>query len=276
VGPIGVVIRVTTPVDEPVALTVDFPACVRVGQVRGGAVVRVRPPQDAAWTGLRLRRFLPRLTLLRCRDLAVDGSPLEPEREAVVLPQDEPRNFDVEVDLPFGAVAREYRLEWELDPDDHPTIGGEGNELLLFRAYLLGRDQEGAEQIREQRIITVEWVDVDGLVRHWTGTPRTPAPLREALRTLLRAEVKNLPQCARCRMRFELDRLLAEDRVWDCSEGTELEEIRRLLVERKLAGIADQDVILRWHQHHVHEDLDEPLAAARDRHRARLIAYAPG
>jgi hypothetical protein len=265
-----------TPVDELAALTVDFSACVRVGQVRGAAVVRVRPPHGAAWTGLRLRRFLPRLTLLRYRDLAVDGSPLEPEREGVALPHDDPRNFDVQVDLPPGAAAREYRLEWELDPGDHPTIGVEGNELLLFRAYLLDRDQEGAEQMREQRSITVEWVDVDRLVRHWTATPRTPAPLREALRTLLRTEVKNLPQCAQCRMRFELDRLLAEDRVWDCSEGAELEEIRRLLVERELAGIADQDVILRWHQHHAHEDLDEHVAAARERHRARLLAYAPG
>ncbi|MEY9872120.1 hypothetical protein ABH931_001594 [Streptacidiphilus sp. MAP12-33] len=266
----------TEPTERPAALTVDFSPCEPAGTVRGCALVRVRVhgPQDGSGAVLRLRRFLPRLTLLRCRDLAADGSPLGPERDALEPADAAVRTVELPLDAPPGADVREYRLEWELVPADHPTIGVEGAELLLFRATLLGRDADGDEETREQRNITVEWLDLDSLVRHHSGSPRTPAPLREALRTLLRAEVKNLPKCDRCRMRPELDRLLAADLVWEHSAGPGQGEIRRLVMARELAGIPQQDVFLRWHQHHAHEDLAEELDAARARHRARLAAYA--
>ncbi|WP_042381783.1 hypothetical protein [Streptacidiphilus melanogenes] len=266
----------TAPTDQRDCLTVDFSAHEATGTVRGEALVRVRPPKRPAWTALRLRRYLAQLTLLRCRDLGPDGSPLGPEHDAAAVPcGDDPRSLDLQVELGPGAVSREYRLEWQLDPADHPTIGVEGRELRLYRAHLLGRGPDGAEQVREQRLITVEWVKRDALLGFRARSARTSGPLREALKAMVRAEEKNLPKCPECRTRYELDRLLALDRVWECSTEPELEEIRRLVVERERAGIPGRDVILRWHQSHHHEDLGRQLAAARERHRARLDSHAP-
>lgn len=272
--------------DQNPALTVDFAGDRLVGTVRGQALVRVQAQDSEADAILRLRRFLPRVSLLRYRDLSRDGSPIGSERDAAILPNDDPRLLDCALDLPPGAVAREYRLEWELNPDDHPAIGKDGHEMLLFRAFLLTRDEDGAERIREQRPIVIRWREADALscqeadalfssFRRWSTSPSTPEPLREALQALLREEAESPPSCELCRARSDLDLLLAQDRVWECSAAPELQEVRRLFVRRELAGNSDGDRIARYRMHHDHEDVSAPLAAARERREARLLAYAP-
>jgi hypothetical protein len=157
--------------DQPDALTLDYHPYAPVGTVRGRALVRVRPPRHGRGTVLRLRRYLPRLTSLRCRDLAQDGSALGPERDPVPMPNADPRNLDWRVDLTPGLVTPEYRLEWELDPAADPTIGVDGKTLLLFRVYLLDRGQDGAEEIQDQGLITVEWTRADDLFGYRLGGP---------------------------------------------------------------------------------------------------------
>ncbi|MEY9909969.1 hypothetical protein ABIA35_006213 [Catenulispora sp. MAP12-49] len=147
---------------ESPELTAEFTMEQPVGTVRGHARILIRPTDDGAGTILRLRRYLPHVTLLRYHDCAQDGSVLGPERDAVIVPGEDPRHIECAVDLSPGAVTREYRLEWELDPDDHPAIGVGGGEMLLFRAYLMDRSEDGAEKngaekTWDQRRIVIRW-----------------------------------------------------------------------------------------------------------------------
>ncbi|WP_194910911.1 hypothetical protein [Catenulispora rubra] len=259
-------------------LTVESQSEQAIGTVRGQARILVRPGEHEAATTLRLRRYLPRLSLLRYRDLAQDGSALGPERDAATLPNDDPRITECVVDVPPGAATREYRLEWELNPDDHPAIGVSGEELLLFRAYLVDRGEDGAdgaEEIREQRLIRIRWAPPSDAFDRWCTSASTPEPLREALQALLLAEVQTPRICELCHARDDLDLLLAQDRVWECSAEPELEEIRRLFVLRELTGHSMRTFAGTLRTKHHHEDLSAQLAAARERQKARLIAYAP-
>lgn len=258
-------------------MRVEFVDAQPVDTVRGDARILIRPSHHEAGSVLRLRRYLPHLSLLRYRDLAQDGSVLGSERDALILPNDDPRLIECEVTLPPGAETREYRLAWELNPEDHPQIGVSGEEMLLFRAYLLDRGADGAEEIREQHLIRIQWVppeDPSTAFHRWRTSARTPEPLREALQALLEAEVQTPRTCELCHARKDLDLLLAQDRVWECSTAPELEEIRRVVVLRELTGFerAFADTLRTRHEH---EDLSEQLAAARERRRARLAAHAP-
>jgi hypothetical protein len=270
---------VTAPGDQIPALTAEYDVGRPVGTVRGTARVLVRPADHQAGAILRLRRFLAHPSLLRYRDLARDGSALGPERDAVTLSSDDPRVIDCGVDLPLGAVSREYRLEWELNPDDHPAIGVANEEMLLFRAHLLGRGEDGAETIWEQQLIRVRWdptEDVDTAFDRWCTSASTPEPVREALKALLDAEVQKPRVCEGCHARNELDLFLARDRVWERTAEPELEELRRLFVLRELIGpsrVASTGTLMTRHDHD--EDLSAPLAAARERHAARIVEYAP-
>ena len=260
------------------ALTAECAESQPVGTVRGDARVLVRPAEHQAGAILRLRRYLAHLNVLRYRDLAPDGSALGPERDVATLSKDDPRLIDCGVDLPLGAVSREYRLEWELNPDDYPAIGVLHEEMLLFRAHLLGRGEDGAETIWEQQLIRVRWEESEdpntGLDRWCSGT-KTPEPLREALKQLLAAETQKPRVCEGCHARNELDLFLAHDRVWECSAEPELEEIRRLIVLRDLTGHSRNTFVGTLATRHDHEDLSAPLAAARERHAARIAEYAP-
>jgi hypothetical protein len=172
---------VTASSQQNPSLTVEFVSDQLVNTVRGHARILVRPAEHEAGTTLRLRRYLPRLTLLRYRDLAQDGSELGPERDAVILPNDDPRRIECSVDVLPGAATREYRLEWELNPDDHPAIGVRGEELLLFRAYLVDRGEDGVEKIWEQRPIRIEWIPAS-----WRSAPSAgsgPYPSSRAARS---------------------------------------------------------------------------------------------
>ncbi|MEY9855581.1 hypothetical protein ABH935_001185 [Catenulispora sp. GAS73] len=256
-------------------LTVESVIDQLVGTVHGQARILVRPAELEAGMTLRLRRFLPRVSLLRYRDLAQDGSELGPERDAVTLPNDDPRHVECVVDLLPGAATRVYRLEWELNPDDHPAIGVRGQEALLFRAHLVDRGEDGVEEIREQGLIRIHWEDHSSAFDRWCRSTSTPEPLREALQELLLAEIQTPRTCELCHARDDLDLLLAQDRVWECSAEPELEEIRRLFVFRELAGLAETSFAGTIRTRHNHEDLSAQLAAARERQKARLIAYAP-
>lgn len=247
-----------------------------VGTVRGHARILVRPAEHDAGTILRLRRLLPRVSLLRYRDLAQDGSELGPERDAVILPNGDPRHTECVVDLPPGAAIREYRLEWQLNPDDHSTIGVEGREMLLFSVYLVDRGEDGAEKVWPAQRIIVRWEDAFDAFARWWANANIPESLQRAWEALRRAEIRISRVCELCRERDELDLLLAQDRVWECSAAPELEEARRMVVLRELTGISRNVVASKERtRHHHHEDLTEQLAAARERQRARLIAYAP-
>ena len=260
------------------ALTTEYDVGQPVGTVRGHARVLVRPAEHQADAILRLRRYLAHLSLLRYRDLAQDGSPLGPERDVPTLPSADPRIIDCLVDLPRAAVSREYRLEWELSPDDHPAIGVANEEMLLFRAHLLGRGEGGAETIWEQQLIRVRWElpeDAETAFDRWCTSASTPEPLREALKVLLEAEVQRPRGCKGCNARHDLDLFLARDTVWECSAEPELEEIRRLVVLRELTGLSRMTRTGTVMTRHDHEDLSVPLAAARERHEARMAEYAP-
>jgi len=256
-------------------LTVESVIVHPVGTARGHARILVRPADHEAGTTLRLHRYLPRLTLLRYRDLAQDGSELGPERDAAILPSDDPRRIECAVDVPPAAATREYRLEWELNPDDHPAIGVSGQELLLFRAHLLDRSEDGAEKILVQRLIPIQWASPSSALDYWRTSASTPEPLREALQALLDAEIQTPRICELCHARDDLDVLLAQDQVWECSAEPELEEIRRIVVLRELTGDSRRTFAGTVRTKHHHEDLSTQLAAARERQKARLIAYAP-
>jgi hypothetical protein len=270
---------VTASSEQIRALTAECAESQPVGTVRGDARVLVRPAEHQAGAILRLRRYLAHLTVLRYRDLAQDGSALGPDRDGVALSHDDPRVGDYGVDLLPGAVSREYRLEWELNPDDHPTIGVAHQEMLLFRVHLLGRGEGGEETVWENALIRVRWdppEDVDTAFDRWCTSANTPEPLREALKELLDAEVLRHRGCQGCNDRFDLDLLSARDRVWECSAEPELEELRRLFVLRELVGpstVSRIGTVMVRHEHD--EDLSVPLAAARERHAARMAEYAP-
>ncbi|GGV41600.1 hypothetical protein GCM10010495_68940 [Kitasatospora herbaricolor] len=271
------------PADETEALHVDFDRHQLAGTVRGRAVVRVRvdPTDRQSRSVLRLRRFLSRLVEFHWRDLDAAGSPLGPAFEAAALPGADPRQFDHPVDLPAGAASREYHLEWALDPADHPRIGAENDEMVLFRVQLVGIEADGPETCEHQKLILISWSDADGVLRGtWQRPGRTPEPLGRALTELLGAPERHGSTCGDCHLHLELDRLLLEDAVWACQDGPELEEIRRLLVLRELqpdSGVVGYDTRRGHPEHrpHVHPDIAEELAAARGRHHARLLAYAP-
>lgn len=185
------------------------------------------------------------------------------------------------MDLPAGAASREYHLEWALDPADHPRIGAKDDEMVLFRVQLVGIEADGPETPEHQKLVVISWSDADGVLRGtWRQPGRTPEPLRQALTELLRAPERYGSPCGDCHLHLELDRLLLEDAVWACQEGPELEEIRRLLVLRELqpdSGVFGYDTYRGHPEHppHAHPDIAEDLAAARARHHARLLAYAP-
>ncbi|OKI20352.1 hypothetical protein [Streptomyces sp. CB03911] len=271
------------PADKTEALHVDFDRLQLAGTVRGRAVVRVRldPTDRQSRTVLRLRRFLPRLVEFRRRDLDAAGSPLGPAFEATALPGEDPRQSDHLVDLPAEAASREYHLEWVLDPADHPRIGAKDDEMLLFRVQLVGINADGPETIKQRKLVVISWSDADGVLRgSWQQPGRTPEPLRRALTELLKAPERQASACGDCRPRRELDRLLLEDAVWACQDGPELEEIRSLLVLRELqpdSSLIGYDTYRSHPEYrpHAHPDIAEELAAARARHHARLLAYAP-
>lgn len=266
-------------------LTVEFVSQQPVGTIQGDARILVRLAGYEGRTILRLRRYLAHARPLRYRDLAQDGSALGPERETVTLPTDDERLIECDVDLPPGVAAREYFLHWELDPDDHPAIGVRGEEMLLFRAYLLGRGEDceggegGAEEVWQQRLIRIQWWPTEDMTEsafhRWCTSESTPPPLREALQQLLRAEVQTPRVCEPCHARNDLDLLLAQDKVWECSAEPELEEIRRLVVVRDLMGLSKNVFAGTLPTDHQHEDLTAQLATARERQNARRIAYAP-
>jgi hypothetical protein len=269
---------VTASSQESPELTLECEVYQPVGTVRGHARILIRPTGHEAGVTLRLRRYLPHLTLLRYRDCAQDGSALGPAHDAVIVPNEDGRRLECDVDLPPGAATREYRLEWELIPEDHPAIGVSGGELLLFRAYLLDHAEDGSEKIWEEPLIRIQWgppEDPSITFDRWCTSESTPEPLREALRALLYAEVQRPRVCKGCSERDDLDLLLAQDRVWDCSAEPALEEIRSLVVLRELTGLSRNGFVGTLRTKHDHEDLSEQLAAARERQQARLIAYAP-
>ncbi|MET9619090.1 hypothetical protein [Kitasatospora indigofera] len=271
------------PADQTEALHIDFDRVQLAGTVRGRAVVRVRlnPTDRRGRTVLRLRRFLSRLVEFRWRDLDAAGSPLGPAFAATALPEEDPRQFDHPVILPAGAASREYYLEWALDPADHPRIGAKDDEMVLFRVQLVAIEADGPETLKQQKLVVISWSDADGVLRgSWQQPGRTPEPLRQALTELLRTPERQASACGDCRLGRELDQLLLEDAVWACEDGPELEEIRRLLVLRELqpdSGSIGYDTYRSHPEHlpHAHPDLAEELAAARARHHARLLAYAP-
>jgi hypothetical protein len=270
--------------DEPEVLTVDFDHFQVAGTVRGHATVVVRVEDPAARPVLRLRRYLARLTVVRFRDLAPDGSTLGPDRDVETGADADARVLDHTVDPAPGAVAREYRLEWALDPRDHPSIGALGAEMLVIRVHLVTAGRDGAEQVREQQLITVAWTEPETVLRARGLGRSAPEPLRAAPRALLDDEDIALPRCGTCRRRLELDQLEREDVVWEHSATPRLEEVRRLLIERTAHShqlhqswpIPEHD---RWHPDTADAAevaaMAERLAAARERHLARLAAYPP-
>jgi len=277
---------VTASNQQSPGLTVECDIDQPIGTVRGRARLLVRPAEHEAGTTttLRLRGYLPRLSLLRYRDLAQDGSELGPERDAAILPNDDPRRTECVVDVLPGAATREYRLEWELNPDDHPAIGVAGQELLLFHAFLVDHGEggengeDGVEKIWEKQLIRIRWEppeDPSSAFDRWCRSANTPEPLREALQALSQAEIQMPRTCELCQPRYDLDLLLAQDRVWECSAEPELEEIRRLIVLRELTGLSKSVFVGTIRTRHHHEDLSAQLTAARERQKARLIAYAP-
>jgi len=262
--------------DETRALTGDHERYQPAGTVSGQATVVVRVEDPSVRPVLRLTRYLPKLTLLRFRDLAPDGSALGPEQEAATVAGPGPRQVDHRVDPAPGTATREYRLEWVLDPQDHPSIGVEGAELLLFRAHLLTHDADGAEQVRDQWLFPLAWVSEEGLLEMRSRSVRLPEPLRLALSALVSSQEENPPRCEVCRQQFDLVRLQHWDAVWEHSAAPEQEALRRLLVRRALAGPLPADNILRFRLGHEkqHADVTEQLAAARERHQARLRAWS--
>ncbi|MFF3595204.1 hypothetical protein [Kitasatospora indigofera] len=271
------------PADRTEALHVEFDRVQLAGTVRGRALVRVRlnPTDRRSPTVLRLRRFLSRLVEFRWRDLDAAGAPLGPAFEATALPGEDQRQFDTPVDLPAEAASREYLLEWALDPADHPRIGAKDDEMVLFRVQLVAAEADRPQTPEQQKLVVISWSDADGVLRGtWQQPGRTPEPLRQALTELLRTPERQASACGDCRLHRELDRLLLEDAVWACEDGPELEEIRRLLVLRELqpdSGSIGYDTYRSHPEHlpHAHPDIAEELAAARARHHARLLAYAP-
>ena len=260
---------------ETAALTVDQEPYQLSGTVRGHATLLVRVEDTAARPVLRLQRFLPRVALLCFRDLAPDGSVLGPEQVAVTVTDPGSRQLDHRIDPPPGAAAREYRLEWVLDPQDHPSIGVEGVELLLFRVYLLADESDPAGLEREQGRVLIAWLNAESVLRARSADSRTPEPLRLALTALLDGEEQNPPRCEWCKRQFDLEHLEREDAVWEHSAGPESEEVRRLVVRHALAGPSPWSGILRGGHNWHHVDVNRELEAARERHRARLLAYAP-
>jgi hypothetical protein len=262
--------------DETRALTGDHERYQPAGTVSGQATLVVRVEDPSARPVLRLTRFLPEVTLLRFRDLAPDGSALGPEQEAVTVAGPGPRQVDHPVDPAPGTATREYRLEWVLDPQAHPSIGVVGAEMLLFRAHLLTHDPDGAEQVRDQWLFPLVWLSEEDLLDMRSQSVPRPEPLSLALRALLSSQEENPPRCEVCRQQFDLVRLEHWDAVWEHSAGPEQEPLRRLLVLRALAGPLPADSILRHRLGHEkqHADVTEQLAAARERHQARLRAWS--
>jgi hypothetical protein len=269
--------------DDSVALTVDDSERYQLpGTVAGQCTFVVRVEDPSRRPVLRLRRYLARLTGLSYRDLGPDGT--EPGRDTPITPTADPetdtRRFDFPVDLAPGAVAREFRLRWVLDPRDHESIGREGGEMLLVRPSLLTHDG-GVEQVSGQGLIIISWVEAETLLSIRSSSSSTPEPLRSALAALLRGERPGTPNCGACRQEFDLARLRELDDVWEHSAGPQWEWLRSLLVRRALRRPPGTWRYDTTNQHHrlgsrpQHVDVREELDAARTRHRERLLACAP-
>ncbi|MEU3465706.1 hypothetical protein ABZ721_37935 [Streptomyces sp. NPDC006733] len=215
-------------------LALHYDAVLPAGVREGNAVIVVRPPADGAPAPaylLRVRRYALPLTSMRRRAGGADQD-LE-DVQAVVLPE-EPRELGYPLPPWPATGALEYHLTWAQDPQG-PAVGATAQERVLFLVRLLAEDRGAARTVAAGRI-TVTWTDPSDVGGRPLAQPRCgpslPAPLREAVDALVRADAEPVPGCVHCAMLWEL-RLL---------EQAEL--VRELAEEHHAAEVADW--VARW------------------------------
>lgn len=204
--------------DSTGRLTLHYDAELPAGVREGTAVIAVTPPADFFATPapayiLQVRRYACPLTSMRLRTSSAEH-PLE-DVQAVVLP-DEPREHRYLLPPWPTAGPLEYHLTWAQDPEG-PTVGAPLEERVLFLVRLLAEDPDGDTQVLEHGRIAVTWTDpASSRARPLAGPDdgRTlPAPLREAVDALVRADAEPVPGCPHCAMLWELRLLEQAERV---------------------------------------------------------------